>query len=175
MLTEPAAKLAYKSMSRDVVILSWPEQIDERDRLDQIGIPHLWLVEPGVEPPVANSCLEDWLRLPAEDVDVRCRLSSLTRRAAHHPSRPSLDEHGQLFHNGAIALLTPVDQELATPLIAQFGEPVSEPELMRAASHDRGNGQTLRLHMSRLRRRLEPVGLTVTCIRGYGYAMRPRT
>jgi Transcriptional regulatory protein, C terminal len=175
MLTEPIAKLVYASLSRDVVVLSWPDQVDERERLDRLGLPHLWLVEPGADPPVAESCLEDWVRLPAGDLDVRSRLLSLTQRAVHHPSRPSVDEHGQLSHHGAVVLVSPLEQQLVAPLIANFGNAVSEDELIHAAWDEGGNGQTLRVHMSRLRHRLEPVGLTVTSIRGYGYVMRPAT
>ena len=173
MLTQPTAKLVYESMSRDVVVLSWPAQADERERLDRTAVPHLWLVEPGVDPPVSESCLEDWLRLPAEDADVRARLVSLSHRAAHHPIRPTLDEYGQLVHHGAVALLSPVEQHLAAPLIANFGEAVAEDDLLSSAWHEGGNEQTLRVHMSRLRRRLAPVGLTITSIHAYGYVMRP--
>ena len=175
MLTQPTAKLVYESMNRDVVVLSWPAQADERERLDRTAVPHLWLVEPGVEPPVSASCLEDWLRMPADDGDVRARLMSLTQRAAHHPSRPSLDEHGQLTHHGAMVLLSPVEQHLGAQLIANFGEAVAERDLISAAWHEGGNEQTLRVHMSRLRRRVAPIGLTVTSIRAYGYVLRPST
>jgi DNA-binding response OmpR family regulator len=159
-------------MSRDVVVVSWPAQTPERDRLERHGIPRLWLVEPGVEPPVGDSCLEDWLRLPAEDADVRARLVSLVRRAAHHPSRPTLDAFGQITHNGAVVNLSPVDQHLAEPLIANFGNAVAEDDLITSAWHEGGSEQTLRVHVSRLRRRLAPIGLTITNIRAYGYAMR---
>jgi two-component system OmpR family response regulator len=172
MLTQPTAKLVCESISRDVVILSWPDQAHELERLERNGTPRLWLVEPGVDPPISDTCLEDWLRLPVEDTDVRARLISLTHRAAHHPTPPTLDEHGQLTQNGSVVLLSPVEQHLAEPLIANFGEAVSEGDLMSSAWHEGGSEQTLRVHMSRLRRRLVPLGLTITSIRAYGYVMR---
>jgi hypothetical protein len=172
MLTQPLAKLVYESMSRDVVVLNWPDQASERVRLDRAAVPRLWLVEPEVNPPISDSCLEDWLRLPADDADVRARLTSLSHRAAHHPSRPSLDEHGQLSHHGAVVILSPVEQHLAATLIESFGEAVSEHDLMTSAWHEGGSEQTLRVHMSRLRRRLAAIGLTITSIRAFGYVLR---
>ena len=172
-MTQPTAKLVYGSMSRDVVVLSWPDQAAEQERLEHAGIPRLWLVEPGIEPPVSDCCLEDWLRLPADDADVRARLVSLARRAMHHPAQPSLDEHGQLSHHGVTVFLSPVEQHLAEPLVQHFGEAVADDDLIRAAWLDEGgNEQTLRVHVSRLRRRLAPVGLTITSIRGFGYLLR---
>jgi hypothetical protein len=166
------AKLVYESMSRDVAVLSWPEQADQRPRLEGNATPHLWLVEPGVDPPVAENCLEDWLRLPADDADVRARIVSLAKRAEHHPARPDLDQLGQLSHHGAVVLLSPLEQRLAAPLVASFGEPVSEADLIGSGWPEGGNEQTLRVHMSRLRHRLTPVGLTLTSVRAYGYVMR---
>jgi len=172
MLTQPTAKLVCESINRDVVVASWPEQARDRERLERTGTPHLWLVEPGVDPPISESCLEDWLRLPADDADMRARLVALTHRAAHHPTRPTLDQYGQLTHHDAIVLLSPVEQHLATPLIENFGNAVAEQDLLTSAWHEGGNEQTLRVHMSRLRRRLAPIGLTITSIRAYGYVMR---
>ena len=172
MLTQPTASLVYESMSRDVVVLSWPDQEPERGRLERDGIARLWLVERGIDPPTSDSCLEDWLRLPAEDADLRARLVSLAGRAAHHPSRPMLDAHGQLTRNGAVVILSPVEQHLAAPLIENFENAVAEDDLIAAAWHEGGSDDTLRVHVSRLRRRLAPIGLTITSIRGFGYVMR---
>lgn len=172
MLMQSVAKLVGQSMSRDVVVVSWPEQARERERLDRAGTPRLWLVEPGADPPIGQSCLDDWLRLPADDAELRARLVSLELRAAHHPSRPTLDEHGQLTHRGAVIVLSPVEQHVAAPLIARFGDAVAEEDLIRSAGFDGGNAHTLRVCMSRLRHRLAPIGLTVGNIRAYGYVMR---
>src|SRR3974390_2381359 len=133
MATYAADKVLSGSPHRDVVVVSWPEQAYERDRLDSSATPRLWLVEPGSEPPVCESCLEDWLRLPADDADVRARINSLTHRAGQHPSRPTLDEHGQLSQRGAIVFLSPVEQRLAAPLVTRFDEAVPEADLMKSA------------------------------------------
>jgi len=171
VLTQPSVRFAVES-ARDVVVLAWPEQAADRERLERRNIPRLWLVEPGAEPPVAETCLEDWLRLPADDADVRARLVSLARRAEHHPPRPTLDEHGELGYRDLIAYLSPAEQLLARVLVDRFGSAVPESELLAATGDRDGNEQTLRVHVSRLRRRVAPMGLTVVSIRSYGYAMR---
>jgi len=171
MLTQPTADLFYESARRDVAVLRWPAQNGERDGLDRKGVPRLWLVDEGVAPPIVDSCLEDWLRLPADESDARARLDALARRAEHHPVQPTLGPHGQLIHGGAVVQLSPVDQQLGARLIASFGEAVADDDLIAAAWRDGGTEQTLRVHLSRLRRRLAPVGLAITSIRGYGYAM----
>jgi two-component system OmpR family response regulator len=172
MTTAPTARLVLESMGHDVVVLSWPKQAGERERLSRCGIPTLWLVERGVDPPAGSSCLEDWVRLPADDADLRTRLASLAGRAAHHPSVPGLDTHGQLTHHEMVVILSPVEQRIATLLIENFGDAVAEKELIGAAWHEGGSEDTLRVHISRLRRRLAPIGLTITSIRSYGYVMR---
>ena len=172
MLTQPTATSVCERTNRDVVVLSWPDQAPQRERLERGHVPRLWLVEPGFDPPVGDSCLEDWIRLPADDADVRARLTSLAQRAEHHPLRPTLDAYGQLTHNGAVVILSPVEQHLAGSLIAHFGDAVTEDDLITSAWDEGGSEQTLRVHMSRLRRRIAPIGLTITSIRAYGYVMR---
>ncbi len=172
MLTESSAKLVCESISRNIVVMSWPEQAHERDRLERQGSARLWLVDREAEPPIGESCLEDWLRLPADDADVRARLIALARRAEHHPRRPTLDDHGQLERNGACVILSPLEHQIAAPLIEHFGDAVSDDVLIASAWHEGGNEDTLRVHVSRLRRRLAPVGLKIVSVRAYGYVMR---
>ena len=168
---EAAGQLVYASMSRDVVVLRWPEQGAERDRLEQLSVPRLLIVEVGVEPPDSESCLEDWLRLPAEDCDVRARLRSLSRRAAQHPMVPALDDFGQLSHRGAGVFLSPVDQRVAEVLVESFGTAVRDSDLAARAWPAGSSEQTLRVHISRLRRRIAALGLTITSVRNVGYVM----
>jgi hypothetical protein len=156
----------------DVIILRWPEQRDEVERLEEQHVPRLLLVDPDVAPPDSDSCLEDWVRLPAEDSDVRARLMSLARRAAHHPSRPHLDDLGQLTHRGARLFLSPLDQRIVRVLLERYQDVVLEDDLLAAWPEGGANG-TLRVHLSRLRRRLEPLGLTITSVRTIGYSLSP--
>ena len=156
----------------DVCVLCWPDQADEVDRLASLGTPRLLLVEPGVPPPAETSCVADWLRLPAEDQDMRARLAALSERAARHPSGPVVNEYGQLSHRGTTAFLSCIDERITKLLIANLGHAVPAEELAARVWTDDGTNETLRVHISRLRRRIAPLGLTITNIRGHGYVMR---
>src|SRR5262249_55424138 len=158
----------------DVVVLRWPEQASDLERLDKAGRPRLLLVEPGVAPPTGTSCLQDWLRLPADDTDVRARIVALAERATRHPPVPSLDEHGQLSHQGQSVFLSNIDALLARVLVENLGRPVTGQQLIRNAWSKGGHDSALRVHLSRLRRHLAPLGLTIACVRGHGYVLRRR-
>ena len=151
-------------------MLRWPEQRSEAERLAALTVPCLLLVEPGAQPPPASSCLEDWIRLPADDVDVRARLHALVRRAAHHPTVPTLDGHGQLTFRGRTAFLSPTDERIARVLLDAFDRAVPEAALLDDIEDD-ATSTKLRVHVSRLRKRVDPIGLEITAIRNFGYRM----
>src|SRR5262245_14277578 len=167
--------LLWSTESRDVVVLRWPEQADDVDRLDRLGVPRLLLVEPGVAPPEHESCLQDWVRLPAEDADVRVRLRALSHRPARHPVAPSIDTVGQLSHRGQTLFLSPLDQRLAELFISRFGDLVDESEIRDKVWPEGTTTQGIRVQVSRLRRRIAAVGLTITCVRNLGYVMHERS
>ena len=85
---------------------------------------------------------------------------------------PSLDEHGQLSHRGETVFLSITDQRIAEVLVENFGQVVSEETLLERARPDNRSDQTLRVNVSRLRRRVAPIGLAITCVRGHGYLMQ---
>jgi DNA-binding response OmpR family regulator len=163
--------VGWLTATRDVVILQWPAESAEAVRLRTNGIPHLLLVAEGEEPPVTGSCFEDWLSLPTTDLEVRTRLLGLAQRAAHHHRLPRVDEVGHLSHRGRSVFLSPIDHRLAHALIEHFGEVVPEPELIDAVWPEGATNQALRVHVSRLRQRIVPVGLKLTCVRRMGYVM----
>jgi hypothetical protein len=165
-------ELQSGTLHREVVVLRWPEQATERDRLNALGVPHLLLVEPGTAPPVSDECLEDWLRLPADDADARARIHMLSLRAGHHPVVPTLDDHGQLAFRGACEFLSPIEHRLAQPMVESFGGAVPDESLMRSAWPAGGSEPGLRVHASRLRRRVLPLGLAVVRVPRFGYLMR---
>lgn len=168
-------RLLWASQSRDVVVLRWPEQADDVERLERLGVPRLLLVEPGVAPPEEDSCLQDWLRLPAEDADVGARLRALAHRSTSHPVLPSVDAFGQLSYRGRTLFLSPLEQRVAQVLIEHFGTVVDDDDLRKQVWPDGATTQALRVHISRLRHRIGSLGLTVTCIRNVGYLMHPDT
>jgi DNA-binding winged helix-turn-helix (wHTH) protein len=156
----------------DVRILRWPDQAHEADRLASLGTPRLLIVGPGVPPPTETSCVADWLRLPASHQDMCARLAALSERAAQHPSAPVVNEDGALSHRGSTAYLSSIDEQITKLLIANFGHPVPADELASQAWTEDGTNETLRVHISRLRHRIAPLGLTITNIRGHGYVIR---
>lgn len=168
MSVRPPSMPASALTHHDVVMLRWPEQRGEAERLAALTVPCLLLVEPGAQPPTASSCLEDWIRLPADDVDVRARLHALVHRAERHPSVPALDGHGQLTFRGRTAYLSPTDERIARVLVDAFDQAVPEAALLRDMDDD-ASATKLRVHVSRLRKRVDPIGLEITAIRNFGY------
>lgn len=158
--------------SRDVVILRWPEQVDEVERLDRAGVARLFLLEAEVPPPEIESCLQDWIRLPATDADVRARLRALEHRASTHQSIPAVSEFGELSHRGRSLFLSPLDQRVAEVLVAHFGDVVAESDVRNHVWPEGATQQALRVHVSRLRHRIAPLGLTITSVRCSGYVLR---
>ncbi len=171
MIVSDPADLTWITETRNVAVLRWPAEAEEAERLEREGIPHLLLVEPDAAPPVTGSCFEDWLTLPASDLEVRTRMLGLARRAAHHSPVPSVDELGHLSYRGRSTFLSPIDQRLAHLLIDRFGAVVAERALIDFVWPEGATNQTLRVHVSRLRQRVEPIGLTITCVRQKGYVM----
>ena len=159
----------------DVVVLRWPEQALDVDRLDALGIPRLLLVVPGAAPPQTSSCLQDWIRLPADDADVRARIEILSRRPSWHPSLPWVDDVGQLSYRGLALFLSPLDERLARVLIEHFGELVPEEMLMEHGWPQGTTVEAARTQISRMRRRIAPLGLCITRARGNGYVMHHQT
>jgi Transcriptional regulatory protein, C terminal len=155
----------------DVVVVRWPEQRNEAERLARLERPHLLLVEPGVDPPQLHGCLNDWIRLPTTDRDIRARRAALAARAEHHPPAPTLDAYGELSFRGRRVFLSPIDQRLATLLIRRYGHAVADAELFACVWHNEGEPARVRGHISRLRKRIQPLGLEITAIRGFGYRM----
>ncbi len=155
----------------DVVVLRYPEQRAEVERLTLLSVPRLLLVEPGAPPPASVSCLEDWVRMPAADTDVWARLEGLVHRAREHPAVPSLDGHGQLSFRGRRVFLSPTDERIAAALVAAFDHGVAEAELLRDVWPHGGHHGQLRVEVSRLRKRIAPIGLGITAIRGFGYRL----
>jgi DNA-binding winged helix-turn-helix (wHTH) protein len=154
----------------DVVALDWPDRVDEARRLDRLGTPHLLLVAADAPTPDVHSCIEDWIRLPALDGDVETRVASLRQRGASHPPVVHVDEHGRLTYRGQDVFLSPLDGQLAGVLARHFREFTPVDELLalwpRAAAT-----AALRVHMSRLRKRLAPIGLTIAARRHCGYSL----
>ncbi|MCZ7527094.1 MAG: helix-turn-helix domain-containing protein [Acidimicrobiia bacterium] len=158
----------------DVVLVRWPEEQDRVERLRARGAPRLLLVGSEDLPPATADCLEDWVRLPADDREVRVRVASLMARAeSEHAVVPEIDRDGLLRFRGRWVALSPVEQALAGALVERFGTVVSREALAaRAWADGAPTRNALDVHILRLRRRIAPLGLEVRTVRSRGYLLQ---
>jgi DNA-binding response OmpR family regulator len=174
----------------DVVLLRWPHERERRELLERAGRPRLLLVEREAPAPGIADCLEDWIRVPADDRDVRARIDALSRRTVVHvaphdpagggttswPPEPDLDDDGVLRFRGRWVSLPPVEARLMSALVDRFGAVVSREQLARCGWPDGAPGRNaLDVHVLRLRRRIGPVGLAIKTVRSRGYLLEGDT
>lgn len=157
----------------DVVLVRWPDERDRREELRRIGRPRLLLLDDGSPAPTNVDALEDWIRLPADESDVRARVQVLELRAmGGGTSLPVLDEHGVLRVDGEWVALPPVEHRLTAALLERYGSVVSRDALSKAGWPDGAPGRNaLDVHVLRLRRRLDALGLVIRTVRSRGYVL----
>ncbi len=156
--------------TRDVVLVRWPAEDDRLDGLRTRAVPRLVLVAPHADPFSPVDDLEDWVRLPVAEVDVRARVRTLKRRAVDASERvPKLADNRLLRYGPWWAALAPAEARLAQPLVARFGAVVSRTDLARAGwPEGLSNRNSLDVQLGRLRRRLEGSGLALRTVRSRG-------
>ena len=158
----------------DVVLVRWPVEEARRDELSREGRPRLLLLEDGVPPPPAEpDDIEDWIRVPAGEADLRARVDGLRRRAeARIDPAPALDDDGVLRLGDRWVSLPPVEARLTAALLDRYGAVVSRDALARAGWPSGAPGRNaLDVHMLRLRRRLSPLALAIRTVRSRGYLL----
>jgi DNA-binding response OmpR family regulator len=159
----------------DVAVLHWPAQADEAEALAALGHPRLLLVATDADPPISEDSLCEWVRLPAEERDVAARVLVLARRLGPvAPQPPSVDANDRLLFGDAWVALSPIEARLASALAENFEAVVPHAELGRRGwpSGSWGSG-ALRVHLTRLRQRLAPLGLEVRAVRLQGFILQP--
>jgi DNA-binding response OmpR family regulator len=136
-------------------------------------VPRLLLVDQGAPPPRSTDDLEDWVRVPADEVDLHARVENLGRRATIRTDVvPALDDDGVLRVNGTWVSLPPVESRLTNALLSRFGSVVSRDALSSSGWPDGAPGRNaLDVHVLRLRRRIAPLGLTIRTVRSRGYVL----
>jgi hypothetical protein len=157
----------------DVALVRWPSERQRRARLRDAQHPRLLLVEDGAPPP-ADDCLEDWIRVPADELELSQRVAGLRARAGLHGAdgQPALDEDGVLRLGGHWVSLPPVEARLTAALLERVGAVVSRDALARAGWPTGAPGRNaLDVHVLRLRRRLDAVGLAIRTVRSRGYLL----
>lgn len=157
----------------EVVIVRWPAERDRREALRKSAAPRLLLIEEGETPPGPDGCLEDWARAPIEEADLAARVAALQLRARRHdPAAPELDEDGVLHHHDSWVALPPVEARLMSALLDRPGAVVSREALARAGWPAGAPGRNaLDVHVLRLRRRVNPLGLVIRTVRSRGYLL----
>ena len=164
--------------SPEVVLLRWPSEKERREVLAGSRTARLLLVEDGHAPPEPEDCVEDWIRVPAADADVKLRVRALLRRSRHHAptTAPVLDCDGVLRFGASWVSLPPVESRLTAAFLERFGAVVSRETLARAGWPEGAPGRNaLDVHVLRLRRRLVPVSLAIRTVRSRGYLLEPAT
>ncbi len=156
----------------EVATLHWPDEASRLSELRERHQPRLVLVAHDADPPFSDDCLEDWIRLPTRDADVEARREAVAARARHHNPAPVVTDEGIVRFRDDWAPVSPVERELAAELAERFGTVVGRDTLTRRAwSGSLPNRNAFDVHMLRLRRRLEPIGLAVRTVRGRGYLL----
>ncbi len=164
-------------------MLRWPEEEARRARISEAGEPRLLLVPDGQEPPPVSDCLEDWIRVPADENEVKARVDALAVRSqahttsghnGHNSTGPVLDDFGVLRVDGSWVALPPLEARLAQALLDRLGAVTSRESLIRAGWPAGAPGRNaLDVHVLRLRRRLTTVGLVIRTVRSRGYLLEP--
>jgi len=163
----------------DVVVLRWPGEAGRDAELAHRGALRLLLVEPEADAPVMHDSRADWVRLPCDERDIAARVLGLARRHTIHVEVPRVDGAGRLLYDGQWVALSPIEARLASVLGRQFGAVVTPNELIDQAwpetqSATPATDGALRVHLSRLRKRVAEVGLEVRGVRNRGIVMQPR-
>ncbi|WJV51021.1 helix-turn-helix domain-containing protein [Streptomyces flavofungini] len=141
------------------------------DELRLRKAPRLLLVLPGEEPPTTLDPLEDWVRLPVDERELRVRCDTLRARASLR--KPVIDAHDVLRFAGRHLPLAAGEAAIARPLIESYGSVVSRDVLAAGLWPDDETGRrnALDVRVSRTRRRLAPLGLVIRTLRHRGYLL----
>ena len=154
-----------------VELVRWPAEQNKRQDLAEAEQPRLLLVEPSESPPSTPDAIEDWIRLPADEIDLRARVSSLLE-AKMLGDRPTLDEDGLLRFRERWIAVPPIEASLIGELVDQFGTVVSRDQLTKAGWPQVTPGRNaLDVHVLRLRRRIRDLGLAIRTVRSRGYLL----
>jgi hypothetical protein len=153
-------------------MLQWPAQAQDAAALAADGKPRLLLVSPEADPPTSTDCLEEWVRLPADQRDVAARLQALAKRAER--LSPRIDGSDRLLYRNRWVGLSPTEARLAKVLVENFEQVVHEADLARRGwPDDEWPGGALRVHLTRLRQKLARIGLEIPSVRRHGVVLQP--
>jgi DNA-binding response OmpR family regulator len=155
----------------DVALVHWPAEAERLERLRVARQPRLVIVEHG-PPPTTIDELEDWLRAPADETEVRIRLATLRARASRNSAAVSIED-GVLRAGPRLVVLPPIQARLATAMLERLNSVVGRETLAHRgwpgeAPADRN---LLDVHMAKLRRFLNGTGVDIRTVYRRGYLM----
>lgn len=154
------------------MLIRWPEEGARLESLRATGAPRLLLVGESLAAPSSIDPLEDWIRLPAADGDLRARVATLQARGKA-VTAPTVDADGLLRHRKRWVTLSPVERALVAAMVDRFGAVVGRDTLVRRAWPGASpTRNALDVHMLRLRRRISSLGLEVRTVRARGYLLQ---
>lgn len=155
----------------DVTVVHWPTEAERLEQLRAARRPRLVIVEHG-PPPATTDELEDWLRAPADEADLRIRLDTLRARAVQHPTTVVLAD-GVLHVGNRLVVFPPIQARLAEVLLDRIDTVVSREALTRRAWPEGApdGRNVLDVHMAKLRRLLVGTGLDIRTVHRRGYLM----
>ncbi|MFD5556883.1 winged helix-turn-helix domain-containing protein [Streptomyces sp. NPDC127068] len=134
------------------------------------------MVEGGAEPPLCSDPHEDWVRAPISRIDLDARVAALRHRATSRRT-PVLDASGTLYYDTRSVSISTTQTELMALFVERFEAVVHRDELRRrlaGAAECSPTRNSLDLHIMRLRRRLDPVHLSIRTAWGKGYLLEPQ-
>lgn len=158
----------------DVRLVRYPAEADRLAEYRRSGVPRLLVVEAGASPPISADACEDWVRAVVSREDLRVRIAAL--RARRNRLRvPQVDPTGVLRVGGRAVALSPTETALLDELTANLGGLTAKEDLADRLPQCAGLARrnALHLHITRIRRRIEPLGLSIRTVRGRGYVLEP--
>jgi DNA-binding response OmpR family regulator len=155
----------------DVALVHWPAEAERLQHLRARQVPRLVVVEQG-PPPATDDSLEDWLRTPVDEEEIRIRLDTLRARARQQLGVPRLDE-GVLRVGAQVVVLPPIQARIVAALLERRDAVVSRDTLLRRGWPDEKpkDRNVLDVHVARLRRLIAPTGLQIRTVHRRGYLL----
>jgi DNA-binding response OmpR family regulator len=159
----------------DVALVHWPAESERLERLRERREPRLVVVEQG-PPPTTEDWLEDWLRTPVDEEEVRIRLETLRARARRTDRAITLED-GVLRAGDHVVVLPPIQARLAAALLERESAVVSRDTLLRRGWPEEKpkDRNVLDVHLARLRRLLNGTGIEIRTVHRRGYLLRTET
>ena len=153
----------------EVHVVGWPEAEDLRQKLADAGEPRLLLVRSDCPPPRAVDALEDWVREPADVIEVLARMQTLRSRVAERGRGPRLD--GGILRVGDRWIAIPDAQRpIVAVLVGRLGTIVRTQELAAIYAAHGGSRDPIAFKavLYRLSKKVASVGLRLHNLRSKG-------